>query len=264
MSAPHCTEQFLATTRMTINDKVLSQVESEKAFWLSDPFERPGVDTLENFHNKAQDSAIFFDLVRGLSTDLPTQSTIVELGGGQGWASCVIKRLNPTAYVVLTDAVDGAIQSRVIWERVFDCTLDGAVATPVQQLPFEDRSVDLLFCYAAAHHFVDHVGALQETKRVMATTGKCLWLYEPSAPQWLQAAAERRVNRKRPDVPEHVLVPKQIASIARSIDLNCTIEYCTSIVHRGRIATLYYILLDYVPILQRLLPCTVHFTFTHR
>jgi SAM-dependent methyltransferase len=249
---------------MPINERVTAQVAIEAAFWSSDPFERPEVDTLENFVNKAQDAAIFFSLVSARNATFRTTGLIVEVGGGQGWASCLLKRLNPEATVCLTDAVREAVDGRHIWERVFNCTLDGASAAPAQSLPFPDGSVDLLFCFAAAHHFVDHDSALQEAKRVLSPNGRCVWLYEPTAPSWLHAAAERRVNRKRPDVPEHVLVPGQIVQIAHKSGLHCEIEYCTSIAHRGRFATIYYMLLGAIPVLQRLLPCTAHFVLRHR
>jgi SAM-dependent methyltransferase len=249
---------------MSIDERVTAQVEREAAFWSTDPHERPGVDTIENFLNKAQDAAILFQLFQEHQEAFRAARRIVEVGGGQGWASCLLKRQLPSAHIVLTDAVDEAIQGRVIWERVFDCELDGALAAPAQALPFEDGSVDLVFCYAAAHHFVDYAAALREMKRVLTPLGKCIWLYEPSAPRWIQAAAERRVNRKRPDVPEHVIVPQEIVDLALHEGLVCTTEHCTSIAHRGRMATLYYILLGAVPLLQQFLPCTTHFTLTHR
>jgi SAM-dependent methyltransferase len=246
---------------MPITERVAAQVAHEVAFWQSDPHERPGVDSLENFLNKAQDAAIFYDLLRGIT--LPAAGDrVAELGGGQGWASCLLKRLVPAAHVVLTDVAAEAVAGRVIWERVFNCTLDDAVAAPAQDLPFASGSVDFLFCYAAAHHFVDFSAALAEIRRVLSDRGRCVWFYEPTAPRWIHAAAERRVNRKRPDVPEHVLIPADVVALAHRAGLTCAVEFCTSIAHRGRGATLYYTALGAVPMLQQLLPCTAHFTLT--
>lgn len=242
---------------------VRDQVAIEQKFWSTDPNERPGSDTLDNLLNKAQDAAIFFDLVRQFDTEFRSAARIVELGGGQGWASCVIKRLFPQAHVTLTDAVEEALAGLGIWERVFACRLDDARSAPAQRLPLDDGSVDLLFCFAAAHHFVDHAAALRETKRLLSPSGRCLWLYEPTSPRWAHASAERRVNRKRPDVPEHVLIPSQIARLAAEAQLTCRVVYSTSIAHRGRLATLYYTLLGFAPVLTRVLPCTAHFVFAH-
>ena len=247
-----------------VSTAVEQQVSAERAFWSSDPFERPGTDSIENLLNKAQDAAIFHELIAPFSALFQRANVIGEVGGGQGWASCLVKRLRPEARVVLTDAAPEGIAGRPIWERVFNCQLDDAVAAPAQQLPFSDGSVDLLFRYAAAHHFVDHDGALREVKRVLAPNGHCLWLYEPTSPRWTHATAERRVNRKRPDVPEHVMIPGDIAQRATNAALSCRVEFCTSTAHRGRFSTLYYTALGTLPVLTRFLPCTAHFVFTHR
>ena len=249
---------------MTLDARVLAQVASETEFWRTDPHERPGADTLPNFVNKAQDVAIFYELIQPVLPIIRRSHRIVEVGGGQGWAACVVKRLAPAASVVLTDAVAEAVQGRGLWERVFDCRLDEAAAAPAQQLPVDSGSVDFLFCFAAAHHFVDQRAALREMKRVLSSDGSCTWFYEPSSPRWLHRAAERRVNIKRPDVPEHVLVPADIERFADEAGWQCRTEYCTSTAHRGRFATVYYLVLATVPVLRRLLPCTAHFHFTHR
>ncbi|MCC7053629.1 MAG: class I SAM-dependent methyltransferase [Gemmatimonadaceae bacterium] len=245
-----------------VRDDVRAQIASEATFWGADPFEKPGADTLENLVNKTQDAAIFFDLVHEFTPLFAGARRIVEVGGGQGWASCLVKRRFPAASVALTDAVPEAIAGRGIWERVFACRLDAAHAAPAQALPFDDASVDLLFCFAAAHHFVDHDAALREVGRVLTPRGHCLWLYEPTAPRWLHRAAERRVNRKRVDVPEHVLKPGDVRAAAARQGLHCEVRYSTSIRHRGRGATLYFTVLGALPVLTRLLPCTAHFILT--
>ena len=242
--------------------RVLAQVAREVEFWRTNPFEKPGADTVENLVNKTQDAAIFFGLLQEFSGVFTGASRIAEVGGGQGWASCLVKRVYPAASVVLTDAVPEAVAGLPIWERVFACRIDGAHAAPAQSLPFETGSIDLLFCFAAAHHFVDHDAAMREVKRVLAPRGRCLWLYEPTAPRWIHAAAERRVNRKRVDVPEHVLVPADLRMIAERHQLKFGITYCTSTAHRSRGATLYFTLLGLFPVLTRLLPCTAHIMLT--
>lgn len=245
-----------------LDARVARQVAREAEFWSTDPFERPGADTLENLVNKTQDAAVFFGLVTQFEPLFRRATRIGEVGGGQGWASCLLKRRFPAAHVVVTDAVPEAVAGLPIWERVFDCTLDGAHAAPAQALPFGDRSIDLLFCFAAAHHFVDHDAALREVRRVLAPGGHCLWLYEPTAPRWIHGAAERRVNRKRVDVPEHVLVPADVRTVAARHGLSCDVVYCTSTAHRGRVETLYFTVLGAVPLLTRVLPCTAHFVLS--
>ncbi|HYW49754.1 MAG TPA: class I SAM-dependent methyltransferase, partial [Gemmatimonadaceae bacterium] len=207
---------------------------------------------------------IFGEILSQFAPQFGTAKTIVEVGGGQGWASCAVKRRYPAAQVTLTDAVEAAVSSAPIWERVFACALDRAVAAPAQSLPVADDSTDLVFCYAAAHHFVDHVAALREAHRVLALGGTCLWLYEPTSSSLFHGVAEARVNRKRVDVPEHVLVPTTVMAQARSIGFDATIVYAPSGLRRGRFESLYYSVLAFVPVLARLLPCTAHFAFKKR
>jgi SAM-dependent methyltransferase len=244
-----------------ITQAVDAQVEVERQFWETDPFERPGSDSLENILNKGLDAATFNDIVTRYAPLFRGANTIVELGGGQGWASCIVKRRHPDAHVTLTDAVDAAVRGRGIWERVFNTQLDAAVAAPAQVLPMSDASVDLLFCFAAAHHFVDHVAALRETCRVLRPGGVALWLFEPTSPALWHRMAEARVNRKRVDVPEHVLVPAEVLQIARAAGLAASVEFAPDGVRRGRSTTLYYLLLQVLPVLRRAVPCTAHFVF---
>lgn len=238
---------------------VARQIGVETAFWENDPFERPGVDAIENLVNKALDASIFLAIYEEYRASFADARRIVELGGGQGWASCLVKRLHPDAHVTLTDAVPAAVAGRFLWERVFNCTLDAAVAAPAQQIPLPDASVDLLFCYAAAHHFVDHAAALAETHRLLRPGGTCLWLYEPTSSRLLHAAAEARVNRKRPAVKEHVLVPGAVVALAKAAGLVARVRHDPSTLRRGRFEALYYAILSYMPPLTRLLPCTSHF-----
>lgn len=241
--------------------RVAQQLRMEAAFWENDPHERPGSDSIENILNKSVDATIFRDIVARHAAQFATASRIVEVGGGQGWASCVVKRLHPAAHVTLTDGIAAAVAGRAIWERVFNCRLDAAVAAPAQAIDLPDGSVDLLFCFAAAHHFVDHDAALAEVRRLLSADGHCLWLYEPTCTTLLHAAAERRVNRKRPDVKEHVLRPDLLAAQAARAGLTMELEYWPSTLRRGRFENLYYLVLSFMPALARLLPCTANILF---
>jgi hypothetical protein len=70
-----------------------------------------------------------------------------------------------------------------------------------------------------------------------------------------------RVNRKRPDVPEDVLVPRRLISAAQIAGLTASVHYWPSTLKRGRSAAFYYALLSIVTPLCRLLPCTANFHF---
>lgn len=247
-----------------LQPRVRQQIELEAQFWDTDPFERPGTDSVENLLNKAVDASIFREIVTQFSTEFAAAARIVELGGGQGWASCIVKRINPAAHVTLTDAVPSAIVGRTIWERVFNCSLDAALAAPAQDIPLADGSVDLVFCYAAAHHFVDHDAALAEAHRILRPGGWCLWLYEPTSSQLFHGIAEARVNRKRPDVHEHVLVPGAVLAKARRVGFAASVHYWPNTLRRGRFESIYYLTLSVIRLLRPVLPCTAHFAFQRR
>jgi len=233
----------------------------EIEFWRDSPTERPESNAVENVVNKAGDAAIFLDCLRQYGPLFARSGTILELGAGQGWASCIAKRVAPQARVIATDISPFAVASAHKWERIFEARLDGATACPSDAIDAPDASVDLVFCFAAAHHFVAHRRTLLEVRRVLRNGGSCLYLYEPSCPAPLHALARRRVNRRRPEVPEDVLVPSRIAAIAAEVGLACEVTPYPSVRHRRPFETLYYALLAALPPLQRVLPCTAHYHF---
>ena len=75
----------------------------------------------------------------------------------------------------------------------------------------------------------------------------------------MHGAAEARVNRKRPDVKEHVLIPSAVLATAREVGLRGEIQYWPSSLRRSQFEALYYATLSYLPGFARWLPCTGHF-----
>jgi len=243
-------------------DELARRQAVEIDFWRTSATERPGSDAVENIVNKAADAAVFLDLLTRYGHVFGGAARIMELGGGQGWASCLVKRRHPSAVVVTTDISPHAVASVRKWERVFDTQLDGARACRSYELGVADGSLDLIFCFAAAHHFAAHRRTLAEVRRVLRPGGHCLYLYEPSCAAALHAAARWRVNRKRPQVPEDVLVSARIRRLAREAGLDCRVEFYPSVARRGPLETVYYAALTALPPLQRLLPCTANYLFT--
>jgi hypothetical protein len=73
-----------------------------------------------------------------------------------------------------------------------------------------------------------------------------------------------RVTRKRPDVPEDVLVRSSIRQHAAAAGLSCQIAFEPQLYKRAPLETLYYGLLQAVSPLQTLLPCTATYHFSKR
>ena len=238
--------------------------ELEDEFWRTSPEERPESDSLENVVNKAQDAAVLLGLLRLYENVFREARSILEIGAGQGWAACMVKRMFPSAVVTATDLSSAAVASAWKWERVFDVKLDHVRHCPSDDLQEPDSSIDVVFCFAAAHHFVTHRGTLEEIHRVLRPGGHGLYLYEPTCPDYLYDAALRRVERKRPAVPEDVIRHAHLRSLAEAVGLECEVQFYPSVARRGPVETLYYAFLSRLPFLQPHVPCTANFVFRKR
>jgi hypothetical protein len=73
--------------------------------------------------------------------------------------------------------------------------------------------------------------------------------------------AHGRVNRKRPDVPEDVLVYPEACKSRPRGRFEAAVEFYPSVLTRAPAALLYYSVLARLPWLQRVLPCTANFRF---
>jgi SAM-dependent methyltransferase len=244
-----------------MDPEVIRRRSLEDEFWRTSETERPDVDSLENILNKTQDAAVFVEALEPYRPVFASAQTILEIGAGQGWASCIVKRLFPEASVVASDLSPHAVASVPKWEQIYGVALDGARHYPSDELGELDSSFDLIFCFAAAHHFVRHRTALAEINRVLAPGGHALYLYEPSCGSVVYPLAIRRVTAKRPEVPEDVLKHERIRELAGEVGLECTVDFFPSMTRRGSVETVYYAMLRRVPPLQRVLPCTANYRF---
>jgi SAM-dependent methyltransferase len=235
--------------------------ELEERFWRTSDLERPGADSLENVINKMQDAAILLALIERYRPLFARAEAILELGAGQGWASCLVKRLFPDAVVTASDLSAAAVASTPEWERLFGVELDRTRHYPSDDVDEPDASFDLVFCFAAAHHFGRYGRTLAELHRLLKPGGLGLYLYEPSCPSFMYGLALRRVTRKRPEVPEDVLVHDRIRELAEEVGLDVVIDFWPDTPRRGPTETLYYSLLARIPRLQAVLPCTANFRF---
>lgn len=234
----------------------------EIEFWRGSKDESPEADSIYNIVNKISDTGVLLDCLNRHRAKLTSDGRALEIGGGQGWASCVYKKQFPNAHVTATDISEYAIMSLPKWERLFEVKIDNSYACTSYEIHESDASLDQIFCFAAAHHFLAHKRTLREIFRVLKPRGKAFYFHEPATPKYLYSLAYWRVNRKRPQVPEDVLITPELRKLAREIGLDLHVDYYPSIIKRGAFETVYFFVLSRIPFLQRILPCSAIFIFT--
>ncbi|HIJ75907.1 MAG TPA: class I SAM-dependent methyltransferase [Deltaproteobacteria bacterium] len=244
----------------SIEEKQKIEIE----FWRDSEHESPEVDSIYNIINKVSEAAVFVDCLNRHREKLVGAGKVLEIGGGQGWASCIYKRLFPQAYVTLTDISEFAIKSLRKWERYWDVKVDNCYAYRSYETNESDSSIDMVFCFASAHHFIAYNRTLREINRILKPDGKAFWFYEPSCLKFFYPLACAIVKRKRKVVPEDVLITKSILRLACNNGLNATVDFYPSLLRRGPFETVYFYFLGLMPSLQKLFPSTVNFIFSKR
>jgi SAM-dependent methyltransferase len=222
---------------------------------------RNSVEHLGSIAAKFAESQAFLVKAGEYRSLFESAGTILEIGGGQGWAAGMVKRLFPNATVYSSDISPHAVAQTPEWERILKVKLDGSFACRSYEVPLPDASVDLVFTFEAAHHFVAHRRTLAELRRILRPGGTALYLREPSCPAWVHGLAHRRVNRNRPEVPEDVLRYREMERLGREAGFKVTVRFDPSLLHRGPAETVYYAVLRKLRFLQGLLPCTADYVF---
>lgn len=236
----------------------------EIEFWRNSPDESPESNSLHNIVEKVSDTAILLDCFDRYQGRLAEHGRVLELGSGQGWASCAYKRNFPDVTSIVTDISPYAVQSLPKWERIFEVKIDHFYDCTSYEIKEPDSSIDQIFCFAAAHHFLAHRRTLKELYRVLKPGGKVFYFYEPATSKALYSFAYWRVNRKRPEVPEDVLITSKLRALATRTGLDLQVDYYPSLKRRGPLETLYFYMLGRLPFLQKWVPCTANFIFTKR
>jgi len=219
-------------------------------------------DWLANLANKLSELRWLLPRFSQYDQRFRNARAVLELGAGEGWASCVVKRLYPGTWVTASDISEAAISGIGKWERIFESTVDARFACKSYAVPLPDHSVDLIFTFQAAHHFLLQMESLKEVARLLKPGGVCMYLNEPSCQELIHPIAKWRVNAKRPECPEDVLMVQEMRKAAARFDLTLDIVYKPDTVNRGVIEGVYYKVLSTLPALCRWLPCTADFIFT--
>jgi ubiquinone/menaquinone biosynthesis C-methylase UbiE len=215
-------------------------------------------DTFDAIVFRSPSIRIFQNLMSRLQ--LSGDETILEMGGGFCWASALLKREFPNAYVVGSDLIFSNLEFTAKFEKVLPTSLDEKWAFNCKEIPFESEQFDRIFVFAAFHHFGeqnDFTQTLAEMVRVLKSKGKIVLLYEPSSPAYLYQAAYKRVNID-PYADEDLLVLSKIEQITNSLKCKFSCEFYPSYEDRSLMSTIYYFTLNKISLLQKLLPCTVN------
>jgi SAM-dependent methyltransferase len=177
----------------------------------------------------------------------------------------ILSGSTPAKKVIATDVSDEAIASSSVGEGIFRTELDGTIACPSYDIDRPDSSVDLVFCFQAAHHFGAHRRTLIEVNRILRPGGTCLYLHEPTTPAYLYKVAVSRVNRKRSamghNVVEDVIVGDKLIEIAEEAGFSSTRLFAASLGARGEKAMLYYGVVRKLGPVQRFIPSCADFKF---
>jgi ubiquinone/menaquinone biosynthesis C-methylase UbiE len=233
----------------------------EIQYWKTSPTESPDSDSLEGVIHKMAEARVYLAKLDYHEPKFQNTEAVLEIGAGQGWASCILKKKFPEKTVFASDISQYAIQSAARWEEIFKVSLDQTFHCRSYEIPLADSSIDLVFCFESAHHFVRHRKTLAEVYRILKPGGSCLYLHEPACRAFLYQLAYARVNRKRPEVPEDVLIYPKLEQIAHQIGYEVSLHFDPTSLNRGAVETVYYLLLQKIPFVRYYLPCSVDFWF---
>jgi ubiquinone/menaquinone biosynthesis C-methylase UbiE len=245
---------------MKNNGFIKQAEEQENEYWKNSLYENPNNFSLENIANKSGNFRVFLEEISPYEGLFSQADTILEIGAGQGWSSCILKKKYKNKQFFCSDLSEYAIASVKYWEELFKVKLDKCIACKSYDIPLDNSSVDIIFCFGAFHHFRDYQNTLKEAYRILKPNGYCLFLYEPSCRKYIYQFAYKRVNKLRPEVPEDVLVYKEILNTAKEAGFYETkIKFRPILTNRKPFETIYYYIMGKINILQKILPCTGDF-----
>ncbi|MBA3943686.1 MAG: class I SAM-dependent methyltransferase [Herpetosiphonaceae bacterium] len=132
-------------------------------------------------HEPWLDIAKQFDIALELSQPQAGE-WVLDLGAGRGWAAkhFALRGCQAVAIDIVSDDQVGLGRSRALMQAA-GVTYDTLIADS-EQLPFADRSFDLVFCAAALHHTTDLARLLKNIGRVLRPGGRMIAINEPCVP----------------------------------------------------------------------------------
>ncbi len=240
--------------------------QSEINYWCKDGFESFKKFTKLNFLTKTRQCHHLDYKINKYLDLINSKKNILEIGAGQGWASCYLKKFYlPEAHFTVTDISPYALESLPYWQDVFQISIDNSFPAKSYQTDTPDQSFDLVFCYRSAHHFVLYEETLNELKRIIKEDGVIIFLYEPTCSRLLYPLHKYYVNKIPHSSPEDVIVPSRIRKICKKIGLNYSNNYdAHQTIQRGIVLRTYFGFLKIFKFLQPLLPSSSDLVFTKK
>ncbi len=117
----------------------------------------------------------------------------LEIGSGTGYFSLNLMQLGIVEQLTATDISPGMLQRLAATADSLGLEAR-TVATEAEELPFDDKSFDLVFGHAVLHHIPDLERAMAEFRRVLRPGGAIAFCGEPSRYGDLLAAAPKRAG----------------------------------------------------------------------
>ena len=149
------------------------------------------------------------------------------------------------------------------WEERMEVEIDKCYECESYKTKEGKESIDFVFTFASAHHFINHDETIKEISRVLKPKGNAAYFFEPVSPKFWYPLAFWRVNRKRPEVREDLLIPSELKKISKKYNLTFNVIETPFFSNReGLIESIYYIFLNIFPFLQKFLPCTAIILFS--
>ncbi|MDR2445869.1 MAG: class I SAM-dependent methyltransferase [Treponema sp.] len=242
--------------------KYKEEEKRENEFYKNSQIESPYNFSIYNIANKAGDIKVFLEELDPYKEVISKAERVLEIGGGQGWASCILKKMYNDKQIICSDLSEWALESLKYWEEMFKVRINKSMVCKSYEIPLDNASVDLVFCFQAAHHFREYYGTLSEIHRILKPDGYRLLLHEPSCRRYIHKLAYKRVTRIRPDLPEDVLIYKDILCMAEEIGFQeYKIMFRPILTNRKPIPMIYYCILGKIKFLSQLLPSMGDYLF---
>ena len=170
----------------------------------------------------------YFELLDWLSLD--RKDVVVEVGAHMGWSARYLAER--AGRVVATD-----ISPQLAYAKNYrtDKAPFESMYSSMENFPFQDNSLDLIFGVATIHHLSDLPNFFKHCRRALRPGGRAVFFAEPVAGRWDAEARERfGAEEKAMGVQEHIYSIGEYFSAARKTGLTPAIVPMTSLMRDPR------------------------------